>query len=48
LTAFVLIALGAALMLGAFALRKLVVPRFVALGVAVLGVVTTTVGAFRL
>jgi hypothetical protein len=48
LTAFVLISLGAALMLGAFALRTLLVPRLLAVGIGVLGVVTTTVGAFRL
>jgi hypothetical protein len=47
-TAFVLIALGGLFMLGAFALRSFPLPRFVPLGVGLLGVVTTAAGAFRL
>jgi hypothetical protein len=47
-TAFVLIALGGVLMLGAMALWSFPLPRLLAVGVALLGVVTTAVGAFRL
>jgi hypothetical protein len=47
-TAFVLIALGGALMLAAMALRSFPLPRLLVVGVGLLGVVTTAVGAFRL
>ncbi len=49
MTAFVLIGLGAAIMLASMSLRSfLPLPRLVSVGVAVIGVVITAVGAFRL
>jgi hypothetical protein len=47
-TAFVLIALGGVLMGGALSLRTHPVPKLVPLGVALLGVISTAAGAFRL
>ena len=48
MTAFALIALGGLLMFAGLALGSFPVPRLVRLGVGLVGVVTTAVGAFRL
>jgi len=47
-TAFVLIAIGGLLMGGALSLRSQPVPKVVPIGVALLGILATAVGAFRL
>lgn len=48
MTAFVLIALGGVLMGGAMSLRSFPVPKLVPIGVALLGIIATAAGAFRL
>jgi hypothetical protein len=47
-TAFALIGVGGALLVAAMSTRSMRLPRLFALGLALLGVVTTAVGAFRL
>ena len=48
MTAFALIAFGGVLMLGSMSMRSFPLPKFVPFGVALLGMITTAAGAFRL
>jgi uncharacterized membrane protein (UPF0136 family) len=47
-TAFALIAVGGVLLLASMSMRSFPVPKLVPFGVALLGVLTTAAGAFRL